>query len=96
MLNQIVLENESIYYQYRNMLTSTQWKVLKAMAIEEKTEKPFSKSFLKKHKLNSSSIVKRSLDALINKDLIFHNIMQKQAYYEIQDKFLMRWLQYKK
>lgn len=95
-LNQIVLENESIYYQYRNMLTSTQWKVLKAMAIEEKTEKPFSKSFLKKHKLNSPSIVKRSLDALINKDLIFHNIMQKQAYYEIQDKFLMRWLQYKK
>ena len=94
-LNQILIENETIYYQYRNMLTKTQWKVLKAIAIEEKTEKPYAKSFLIKHKLGSPSIVKRALQSLINKNLIYFDIMHEKTHYEVQDKFLMRWLQYK-
>lgn len=94
-LNHILTSNEPIYFQYRNMLTSNQWKVLQAIAIEERVEKPFAKNFISNHKLGTSSLVKRTLDALLKKDLVYHDMMQENAHYEVQDKFLMRWLQYK-
>ncbi len=77
------------------MLTSNQWNVLKAIAIEEIVEKPFAKKFISKHKLGTSSLVKRTLDALLKKDLVYHDMIQEKPHYEVQDKFLMRWLQYK-
>lgn len=95
-LNTILLENESVYFQYRNMLTSNQWKVLKAISMEEKIEKPYAKKFLIKYKLGSSSMVKRTLDSLINKNLVYHDVVKEKTHYEVQDKFLMRWLQYKR
>ena len=94
-LNHIVISNESIYFQYRNMLTSNQWKVLKAIAIEEKVTKPYAKDFIRQHHLGTSSLVKRTLDSLLKKDIIYHDIMRENPHYEVQDKFLMRWLQYK-
>ena len=94
-LNQILKSQEPIYFQYRNMLTSNQWKILKAIAVEEIVKKPYAKDFIKKHKLGTSSMVKRTLDALVKKNLIYHDIMQEEPHYEVQDKFLMRWLQYK-
>jgi len=95
-LNRILTENEPVFFQYRNMLTSSQWKLLKALAVEGKIEKPYAKKFLVKHKLGSSSTVKRALDSLIKKNLVYHDIMKEDTHYEVQDKFLMRWLQYKK
>jgi len=94
-LYQILSENEGVYYQYRNLLTSLQWKLLKALAKEEKTPKPFSQKFIKKYDLGAPTSVKRTLESLIDKELVYHQSMYEHSYFEVQDKFLMRWLQYK-
>lgn len=87
--------NESIYFQYRSLLTNAQWQLLEAIAKEEQLFKPQSKEFINKHKLGTPALVKRGLDALLKKEIIFHNTSVEKPYYEVYDKFLMRWLQYK-
>jgi len=92
-LNAILIENEGTFFQYRNLLTPIQWNLLKAIAIEKKVEKPYSQTFIYKHHLGNSAGVKRSIEALIEKEMVFYNPSLKNAYYEVYDKFLMRWLQ---
>lgn len=92
-LNEILIENENVYFQYRNLITPTQWKLLKAIALEQRVEKPFAQEFMRKHNLGTAANVKRSLEALVAKEMIFYNASIATPYYEVQDKFLMRWLQ---
>lgn len=90
---QIHHQEEGIYFQYRNLLTQTQWNVLKAIAIEEKVDKPNAKEFIQKHKLGAVSSVNRSIEALMEKDLIYKTTYTKKPYYMLNDKFFMRWFQ---
>ncbi|MCX8081656.1 MAG: ATP-binding protein [Bacteroidia bacterium] len=86
---------ESIYYQYRNMLTATQWQLLKAIAMEEKVYKPNAAEFIKKYQLGAVSSINRSLEALLNKELIYKATFVPEPYYTLNDKFFLRWLQRK-
>lgn len=95
-LNNILNDNENIYFQYRNLITTAQWNLLKAIAIEEKVEQPFAQKFINKHNLGTPANVKRSLEALVEKELIYYNASIETPYYETSDKFLMRWMQSKK
>jgi len=52
-----------------------------------------SKYFIAKYNLGSPSIVKKGMDALVKKEMILHNTGVETPYYEVYDKFLMRWLQ---
>ena len=90
---QIIKEREAVFYQYRNLLTNTQWQLLKAMAKEEKVEQPYNKNFINTYKLGSPAIVKRSLDALLQKEMLYYNSSIAKPYYGVYDKFLMHWLQ---
>jgi AAA+ ATPase superfamily predicted ATPase len=90
---EILALNESVFFQYRNLLTSAQWNLLRAIAREEQVFKPQSKSFIHKHNLGTPALVKRGIDALLDKEMIFYQSGVEQAYYEVYDKFLMRWLQ---
>ncbi len=92
---EVMQRNESIYYQYRNLLTATQWHLLKAIAKDEMVYQPYAKEFINKHKLDSSSIVKRSLDSLLEKEMIYQETNMEGSYYAVYDKFLMRWMQWK-
>lgn len=92
-LYRLLQQNEPIYFQYRNLLTKSQWKVLKAVAMEEEVTRPYTQEFMRKHGLGSSSNVKRGLDALVEKSIVYYNLSVEQPFYEVQDKFLMRWLQ---
>ncbi|WP_352423265.1 ATP-binding protein [Proteiniphilum sp.] len=92
-LYKLVQQNEAVYFQYRNLLTKTQWKTLKAVTSEEMVYKPYSQEFIKKHDLGSTSTLKRNLEALVDKAIIYHNLSVEEPYYEVEDKFLMRWLQ---
>ncbi len=92
---EILIQNESIYYQYRNLLTDSQWNLLQAVANENKLFKAHSKKFIDKYKLGTSSMVTRGLESLLQKEMIYYNAGVEQPYYEVYDKFLMRWLQHK-
>jgi len=94
-LQSILNQNESVYYQYRNMLSSKQWQLLEAIAKEEVLFKPYSTKFIHKYNLGQSASVKRTLESLLSKELIFHHLNLELPYYEVQDKFLMKWFQFK-
>ena len=89
----LLAQNESTYYQYRSLLTASQWQLLTAIAKEERLLQPHSFSFIKKHDLGSPSLVKRSLEALLAKEMVYYTGGTKEPYYAVYDKFLMRWLQ---
>jgi AAA+ ATPase superfamily predicted ATPase len=92
-LGKILEETESTYFQYRNLLTGSQWQLLSAIAKAEIVTQPYSGKFLKAYDLGTPASVKRSLMSLIEKEMVFHNLSVPEPYYEVQDKFLMRWLQ---
>ena len=89
----IFQEREGVFFQYRNLLTPTQWQLLRALAKEEKVIQPYTKLFINTYKLGSSAIVKRSLEALLQKEMVYRDTSIQQPYYAVYDKFLLRWLQ---
>ncbi|OFX57391.1 MAG: hypothetical protein A2046_06350 [Bacteroidetes bacterium GWA2_30_7] len=94
-INTIISDNEAIYFQYRNLITPSQWNLLKVIAIEKKLEQPYAQKFIFKYNLGNSANVKRVIEALSEKELIYYNSTIEKPYYEVSDKFLMFWLQHK-
>jgi AAA+ ATPase superfamily predicted ATPase len=91
--NLIFKSNESTYYLFRNLLTGAQWDLLKAIASEDEMHQPTSSDIRNKYALGASSTVSRSLDALLDKEMIYNNITSDHSSYEVYDVFLSRWLQ---
>lgn len=71
LLNQILINNETIYHSYRNFLTNNQWLVLKSIALENGVSEPSSGVFLKKYNLSSQSSVRLAIKSLIDKELLY-------------------------
>lgn len=91
----IFKQHESIYYQYKSLLTDAQWKLLQAIAREDHMYNPHSKRTIEKYKLGTSSMVTRGMESLLAKEMIYYNAGVEKPYYELYDKFLMRWLQHR-
>ncbi len=89
----LIQEREGTFFQYRNLLTATQWQLLKAIAKEETLLQPYANQFISKYRLGSAAIVKRSLESLLQKEMIYYNSSVEVPDYAVYDKFLMRWLQ---
>jgi len=85
----ILEERTPLYQVYNNVLTASQYALLKAIAMETLLEKPNASSFIAKYKLGGASSVNRSLVALEAKDLVLF----ENNSYSLTDIFLMRWLQ---
>ena len=91
--DRLLREQETIYFQYRNLVTNTQWQTLQAVAKEEKLYRPGAREFLQKYKLVTPSGVKRSMDALLQKEMIYEERDEAGLYYCAYDCFLSRWLE---
>lgn len=87
--NEIILQEAPVFSSYQQLLTSLQWKLLVALARDEKIENPYAQQFLNKHQLGAASSVRRALEMLKDKEMI---IFYQQKYF-IHDTLLMRWLQ---
>ncbi len=94
-LNKILIQNEGTYFQYRQLLTSAQWQLLRAIALEGTVDKPYAQQFIYRHQLGTPANVKRSLEALLQKEMVYQNTNLKNPYFEVYDKFLMLWMQHK-
>ncbi len=90
---EILKQNESTFYQFRNLITEAQWNLLMAIAKENKLYKAHSRDFIDKYRLGTSSMITRGMDALLEKELIYYNAGVAKPYYEVYDKFLLRWMQ---
>lgn len=91
---ELLLLNQNTYFQYRTLITPAQWQILQATAKEEQLFKAHSKEFIQKYNLGTSSMVTRGMEALLHKELVFQNTHVEKPYYQVYDKFLLRWLQY--
>ena len=91
--NQILVEQEVIFYQYRNLLTAGQWNILKAIAKEGKVYQILEKKFIQNHLLGTTSSIQRSIASLLQKEMIYEEQEEKGSYYSIYDCFLSRWLE---
>lgn len=89
---QILVLHENSFYQFRSILTAGQWELLKAIAKEVRVHQPNSKKFIKTHGLGTPSSINRTLESLTAKEMIFYNTSVDKPYYEVYNKFLMRWL----
>lgn len=91
--SQLLKEQEAHFYQYRNLLTAIQWQTLLAIAKEDKLYQPHARNFITKYKLGTPSNVKRSLEALLSKEMIYQDQDSSGNYYRVYDCFLARWLE---
>ncbi|WP_206081828.1 AAA family ATPase [Maribellus sediminis] len=90
----ILKEQEYVFFGYRDMLTKQQWNLLKAIATEGKVYNITSKDFMQNHKLGSPSTVNRSVNSLLNKELIFkEHDNDGRLYYSVYDVLFQRWIQ---
>jgi hypothetical protein len=94
-LFEILSENEGVYFQYRNLLTASQWNLLKAIALEGKVYQPYSAEFIRKHHLGTPATVKRGIESLSEKEMILHETSHEKPGFEIADKFFQHWLRHK-
>lgn len=93
-LHSILKESEVTFYKFRQLLTKSQWEVLKAVGKAEKVYHPTSKDFIHNNKLGSSAAVLRSLDKLVIDEFIVEQYENEQRYYRLNDVFMLRWFQW--
>ena len=85
----ILAENEVYYSEYRNLLTQPQWNLLIALAKEEGISKITASSFLKKHELSNTATIKRGIQSLMDKKMIY----KRDKQYFVYDVFFAKWLE---
>ena len=81
------------FMQYRSLLSPIQWQLLVAIAREGLVFEPQAQGFLQKYKIGAASSVKKALQALLDKEMIFTIESTEKTAYRIYNVFLMRWLQ---
>jgi len=91
----ILNENESYFFQYRQLLTPAQWNYLIAVAKENEVSQITAQDFISKYNIGTPANSKRILNSLIEKELILENKSQEKVVYQIYDVFFSRWLEAK-
>jgi hypothetical protein len=88
--HQIITDYEPQYINYRNLLPPHQFRLLKAIAVQDGVTQPTSGEFVRKNDLTSPSSVSTSLKALAEKEMIVNDLNRWNVY----DVFFSRWLEY--
>jgi len=92
--DRLIRENEPVFFRYRDLLTSQQWSLLKAIAHAEKAYSPTSKDFIARYSLGSPATVLRSLQALQLRDLIYSDYDKEgNGYFGVYDLLFKKWIQ---
>jgi AAA+ ATPase superfamily predicted ATPase len=71
---EILTAREPFYLEYRNILTHPQWQLLKAIARSNGANMITSGSFIKQNGLTNASTIKRGVDSLLQKEMIFKKV----------------------
>ena len=87
----ILKENEPVYANYLNLLTTMQYRVLKAIATNDGIDNPLSKEFLSNYDLGAASSVSQAIKSLSDKEFVFFSGQK----YRLNDIFLAQWIKFK-
>ena len=91
----ILKENESYFFQYRQLLTTDQWNYMIAVAKENEVSQTTAQKFISKYNIGTPANSRRILKSLIEKELILENLSKGKPTYQVYDVFLSRWLEAK-
>jgi len=83
----LLVEEQAVFSQIRQLITTTQWKLLTAIAAEGVVTQPLASDFIRRYELKAASSVQTALKALLDKALII-----QEDGYEVQDVLLAEWL----
>ena len=89
----ILDENTDAFLERRSLLTRKQWDYLIAVAKEGTLSRPTSSDFLQKYKLGAPSSSSRTLESLVDKELVLETKRQEGGTYCVYNVFLSRWLE---
>jgi len=90
---QLMKQGETVFLQYRQMLTDKQWNYLIAVAKEGSVQQITASEFLKNHNIGTPSASRRLADALCEKGLLNDDITLDGTTYSVGDVFLSRWME---
>ncbi|MBR5699301.1 MAG: ATP-binding protein [Prevotella sp.] len=90
---QLMQQGETIYLQYRQMLTDKQWDYLIAVAKEGSVQQITASAFLKNYKIGTPSVSRRLADALCEKGLLNNEVTIDGTTYSVSDVFLSHWME---
>jgi len=88
----VLEQSESAFMQYRELLTSIQWKMLIAIAKEGEVTQINSGGFLQKYGISGTTSSRRTIKTLIEKELVLALPNKKQTVYQVYDVFFSHWL----
>jgi len=91
----ILKENESFFFQYRQLLTPAQWNFMIAIAKENEVSQITAQRFISKYNIGTPANSRRILKSLIDKELILESLSIEGSKYQVYDVFLSRWLEVK-
>lgn len=89
-INQVMAIYQPAFYSFRKRFTDLQWRLLKAIAIEDTVAQPHSFEFLMNHKLGAASSVERALKNLDDTSMI----LRTHEGWQIENVLLQRWMQW--
>lgn len=90
--SEILKEQEIVFIGYRNLLTTHQWKLLKAIAREEKVYQPTGMEFSTKYNLANPATILRSLHSLQKYELIYKDFdPEGKPFFSVYDVFFRKW-----
>lgn len=90
---QLMKQGETVYLQYRQMLTDKQWNYLIAVAKRTSVSQITASEFLEAYKIGSPSVSRRLADALVEKGLLNDDISITGTTYTVSDVFLSHWME---
>lgn len=90
----LLMEQEPVFLNYRGIITTPQWNLLKAIALGGEVYEPTGAQFLSKYGLGSPSTALRSLQALMRMELIYYDYSAEgKKYFKINDLLFRRWVE---
>ncbi len=92
-IDTIFKENGDAFLERRNLLTQRQWNYLIAVAKEGELSQPTSNEFLQKYRLGAPSSSLRTLETLVDKELILETKSPSGSTYSVYNVFFSRWLE---
>lgn len=92
-INTILEQEKERFQEIRRLLTTSQWKMLKAIATEGSVRQITSSEFLKKYDITSGATALRNINALLDKELVLAETTESDTSYSVYNVFLSRYLE---
>lgn len=91
LIQKICIDNESVYANYLNLISSGQTKLLLAISLNRGIANPTSGDFISRYNLGAASSVNQSLHSLIDKELVY----SEDGIYHVFDPLMAAWFREK-